>query len=222
MHRIKLLEMHVIKWTGKNIRRITHNQNIKYNASYTNNTEAGLNLKCDECNFEAENERELGWHMRRHHGWPSDEKAECMNISLASTDPRTCEICGYEAESLYFLDGHTWVVHDDSIECDFCENTFENESDLNRHKKEEHCKDPPLQPENGDDQPLHLSCQYCDNKFVLLRELMVHKKRQHEERINICWNYASGKCDFGSENCWFLHTERSETIFECNTCEKNI
>ena len=160
MHRIKLLEMHVIKWTGKNIRRITHNQNIKYNASYTNNTEAGLNLKCDECNFEAENERELGWHMRRHHGWPSDEKAECMNISLASTDPRTCEICGYEAESLYFLDGHTWVVHDDSIECDFCENTFENESDLNRHKKEEHCKDPPLQPENGEDQPLHLSCQY--------------------------------------------------------------
>ena len=61
-----------------------------------------------------------------------------------------------------------------------------------------------------------------DNKFVLLRELMVHKKRQHEERINICWNYASGKCDFGSENCWFLHTERSETIFECNTCEKTF
>ena len=138
--------MHVIKWTGKNIRRITHNQNIKYNASYTNNTEAGLNLKCDECNFEAENERELVWHMGRHHGWPTDEKAESMNISLASTDPRTCEICGYEAESLYDLDGHTWDVHDDSIECDFCEDTFENESNLNRHKKEEHFKDPPQQP----------------------------------------------------------------------------
>ena len=89
-----------------------------------------------------------------------------------------------------------------------------------RHKKEEHCNDPPLQPDNENDQPLHLSCQFCDSTFVLLRELMVHKKRQHEERINICWNYASKNCDFGSENCWFLHTERSETIFECNSCEK--
>ena len=34
-------------------------------------TEAGLNSKCDECNFEGENQRELGWHMGRIHGWPS-------------------------------------------------------------------------------------------------------------------------------------------------------
>ena len=101
-------------------------------------TEAGLNLKCDECNFEAENDRELGWHMGRHHGWPSDEKAESMNISLLSTDPRNCEICGYEAESMYVLDAHTWELHDDAVECNFCENTFENESDLLKHKKEEH------------------------------------------------------------------------------------
>ena len=34
-------------------------------------TEAGLNLKCDECNFEGENAQELGWHMEKHHGWPA-------------------------------------------------------------------------------------------------------------------------------------------------------
>ena len=133
--------------------------------------------------------------MGKNHGWPSDQKGETMDISLLSMDPRNCDKCGYEAESLYVLDGHTWEFHDDSIECEFCENTFYTERDLMKHKKEEHCKDPPLQPENADDQSLHLSCQLCDNKFVYLRELMVHKRRQHEEKINICWNYASGKCE---------------------------
>ena len=58
-------------------------------------TEAvGLDTKCDECNFEAENERELGWHKGRNHGWPSEEKGQ----------------------SLYDLDAHTWDIHDKSIE----------------------------------------------------------------------------------------------------------
>ena len=56
-------------------------------------TEGSLDLKCDECNFEGEHEREIGWHMGRHHGWPSDQKAESMNISLLSTDPGNCDKC---------------------------------------------------------------------------------------------------------------------------------
>ena len=44
-------------------------------------TEANLNLKCDECNFEAEYERELGWHMGKMHGWPSEQKGETMDIA---------------------------------------------------------------------------------------------------------------------------------------------
>ena len=101
-------------------------------------TEAGLNLKCDECNFEGENERELGWHMGRIHG--CDPKSDKMDISLLSTDPRSCEICGFESEDMYDLDAHTWDVHDDSIACNLCDNTFENKRDLNRHKQEEHTK----------------------------------------------------------------------------------
>ena len=62
-------------------------------------TEAGVHLKCDECNFEGENQRELGWHMGRIHGWHTEKKGESMDISLVSTDPRTCDECEYEAES---------------------------------------------------------------------------------------------------------------------------
>ena len=89
--------------------------------------------------------------MGRHHGWPSVEKAESMNISLLSSDPRNCEICGYEAESLYVLDGHTREVHEDAVECDFCAITYENESALIEHKKEKHSIEV-LQEENKGDQ----------------------------------------------------------------------
>ena len=45
--------------------------------------------------------------MGRNHGWPSDQKADRMDISLLSTDPRNCEKCGYKAENMYVLDAHT-------------------------------------------------------------------------------------------------------------------
>ena len=51
---------------------------------------------------------------------------------------------------------------------------------------------------------------------------MKHKKIQHEEKINICWNYPSGNCEFRSDNGWFLHKDRSETKFECNNCKKTF
>ena len=88
-----------------------------------------------------------GMHVNENHGWPeivhSDEsqnpKSDNMNISLNITDPRNCEKCGFEAEDLYQYDAHTWEVHDeDSLECKFCDEAFENKGDLMSHNKEEH------------------------------------------------------------------------------------
>ena len=70
-------------------------------------TESSIELKCDECNFEGVNERELGWHMGKNHGWPSDQKSEDMDKSIGSMDARFCEKCDYEADSMYDLDTHT-------------------------------------------------------------------------------------------------------------------
>ena len=178
-------------------------------------TEAGLNSKCEECNFEEENERELGWHMGRIHGWPSDisvdPKADQMDISLLSTDPRNCEQCDFEAEDMYDLDAHTW---DDSIACDLCDNTYENKCDLMRHIKEEHTQKGETKQKYG------LQCKFCEECFESKRELMEHSKKEHTERVSVCWKFTSGQCEYGIEKCWFNHisTERCET--KCNFCEQ--
>ena len=104
-----------------------------------------------------------------------------------------CKLCQYQAKDIYDYDGQVWS---------------------------EICTDPTVQKES--DQSQFLSCQFCDNKFALLRELMMHKKRQHGEKLNICWNYANGKCEFWDEKCWFLHMDGSENKFECTACDKTF
>ena len=78
-------------------------------------TEAGLNSKCDECNFEGKNEKELCWHMGKYHGWPGDEKTDDMDIDISceSQGVRCCVICDYEAEDMYDLEAHHWSEHED-------------------------------------------------------------------------------------------------------------
>ena len=52
---------------------------------------------------------------------------------------------------------------------------------------------------------------------------MQHKKAFHKEKVNVCWNFSAGKCDFGDELCWFIHCENSEEKrfkeIKCSTCE---
>ena len=101
--------------------------------------EAGLTLKCDECNFEGDTERELGWHMGKIHAWPSDlkddNKSESMDISTESQGVKYCAVCHCEAEDMYDLDAHTWFEHDDAGEsdhhkfCKFCDDGFEHKRD---------------------------------------------------------------------------------------------
>ena len=73
-----------------------------------------------------------------------------------------CEICGYEAESLYVLDAHTWEVHDDAVECNFCANTFENQSEFGR----ERCW---ILHKNGSKNKF--KCNSCKKSFFKQREI---------------------------------------------------
>jgi hypothetical protein len=89
-------------------------------------THTNTNLKCEECNFEAVNERELGWQMGKHHGWPSDQKTDDMDISRESQGVRYCVICDYEAEDMYNLEAHTWAEHEEVSIVDHARRTLED------------------------------------------------------------------------------------------------
>ena len=44
-----------------------------------------------------------------------------------------------------------------------------------------------------------------------------------QDKVNFCWNFSSGKCDFGDNRCWFLYSDSSENPvmrIKCNICEK--
>ena len=64
-------------------------------------TEDVPSLKCEECDFEGGRDREIGWHVGRHHG---DDKAEVMDMD--DEGDRYCKECGYNAKSMYNLDAH--------------------------------------------------------------------------------------------------------------------
>jgi hypothetical protein len=159
-------------------------------------TESNILLKCVECNFEGVSIEELKWHMSKNHSWPDTVENRNSEYDVERDKDLICQECHYQAEDIFDYDGHVWS---------------------------EICTDPTVQNQNDSDQSHSLSCQFCDEKFAILRELMLHKKRQHEDQIDLCWNYASGKCDFGDDNCWFAHhSDKNEHNFECNSCDKTF
>ena len=163
-----------------------------------------LVLKCNECNFEATSEKEIGWHMGRNHGWPNDQNMEDMDETSSSQGARYCVICDYQAEDMYDLEAHHWSEHEEVSLVDHTRRTFEGNAKV----------------EEPSVHQIVLSCEVCESKFKRLGELMKHKKDQHTEKVNICWNYVSNNCEFGDERCWFLHTNETEQKFDCTLCGK--
>ena len=153
-------------------------------------TENDFSLKCIECNFRSVSTEEWKFHMYENHGWPNIVEI-CENDRIEREPGLICKECKYKAEDIYDYDGHVWS---------------------------EICTDPTVQKKQEDD--YSISCEFCDEKFARLRELMHHKKEQHAENVKPCWNFASGKCEFGDTKCWFLHVSKSESSFECTSCDK--
>ena len=159
-------------------------------------TDNGLSLKCMECNFESDSKEELQWHMHENHGW-SNILFDGSDTAAIEREPGLiCKQCKYRAEDIYDYDGHFWS---------------------------EICTDPTVQKQTEDADSL--SCDFCDEKFRKLRKLMKQEKLHHAESIHPCWNHASGKCEYGDEECWFSHSiemEGMEQTFECNNCDETF
>ena len=159
----------------------------------------------------ANNERELGWHMGRIHGWPGDEKTDDMDISCESQGVRYCVICDYEAEDMYDLEGHHWAEHEDVDVVDHDRRSLEGKDSKNESVK---CANihQSIHPNYN-----HIDCNFCGQKFESQKLLMEHKKKVHIKKVASCWNFSAGKCEFGDDSCWFSHSKNIEH-FKCNIC----
>ena len=63
-------------------------------------------------------------------------------------------------------------------------------------------------------------------EFSTERDLMTHKQKVRTEKVSICWQFATGSCDFGEEYCWFIHCQLRQNLetvnFNCNSCDKEF
>ena len=118
----------------------------------------------------------------------------------------------------YEHDINTDMQYETDFPCEICAKWCRTEADLTHHLKRHAYESDSLSLDNGDDM---MSCNFCKRRFKTNKEVMVHKKKEHSEKVEICWNYSTGKCEFGADLCWFLHTNSSKSCeIDCNICGK--
>ena len=159
----------------------------------------------------------------------TSSSSECQTFSEDIRIP--CNSCMYNATCEEELNWHMSEEHevpsdlyfDTDFPCDICGKWCRSESDLEHHQKkhEESLKSADI-PCSKDGVTEH-ACEFCAETFQTKRIVMQHKKELHKDKVNVCWNFPSGKCVFGDNLCWFLHSETSESSkneIKCNICEK--
>ena len=154
------------------------------------------------------------------------EDTEDLDLSFG---PRYCNICGFETEDGYQLDGHLWSEHEDEDDlklfvCQYCDQSFSNLKNLMTHKKSnhlenvsicshfsngacpydetcwfQHVKDP-----KETSTELCIVCNICKKNFKSISDLMIHRKNEHEENIKMCRHFKQGNCTCNIK-CWFSH-----------------
>ena len=201
-------------------------------------TETGLLLKCNECNFEGMNTRELSWHMSQNHGWPEEQKSVDLD---SSQGVRYCIKCNHEAEDMYQLDMHMWTEHDEDAEsnftCNICDEVFDEIGELMHHKKDDHIDKVSicwqfaagncsfgnekcwfLHEAESDSSPQYI-CNICERKFSTQSSFLSHKKKNHEHLVPKCTKESNGSCKYSNKKCWFRH---ADTIKENMKINENI
>ena len=141
-----------------------------------------------------------------------------------------CNVCIYVATCEEELNWHMGYEHDLSEDsyfdkdfyCEICSRWFDAESDMKKHMEEHQMAQQKAMTKDND----KLYCNFCECEFFTKRELMTHKKKVHTEKVAICWQFASGSCDFGEEYCWFSHCQSRQNLetvmFKCNSCDNKF
>ena len=154
-------------------------------------------MRCNECEYPAEDIYDLGEHMHEYHA---------LNESCEQTI--VCHYCSKNFQTKGALMIHRKKSHKEKVR-------------VCRYFSEGNCL---LGDEtcwyNHSETEIALTefkCSICDKVFKIRSDFMHHRKQQHTKNVPLCLDSVNGACRFGRENCWFHHNE-----MEKNTRNENI
>ena len=142
-------------------------------------------MRCNECEYPAEDIIDLGEHMYEFH-----TENPFYNIS--------CYYCGDDFKAKNDLMKHRKIDHEEKV--NLCNLFLEGicvfgEECWHSHKNETSKSLP------------EYWCRICAKVFKVRFDFMKHRKEKHIEMIPICRDADNGTCQFGKENCWFNHND---------------
>ena len=148
-------------------------------------------LKCDECQYPADDLCELGEHMIMTHKFEDSKEAVY------------CDFCGMKLETKKDLMIHRKAIHEERVNIcsyflkDKC--AFDAKTCWYIHKN--------VDQTSGYLQIKEFNCGLCDENFNTRSQFMNHKKNQHLNHVSICKEYERNyTCRFENK-CWFKHVK---------------
>ena len=206
----------------------------KMNNMTTNPNNTVKEYACNICSFKSTDNEVLKTHRLSHHTDSEVNLAcnicdrKCVDANSLTEHKRVhvkkhkCTHCLFKADCSDELEDHTRRRHSKVYECDWCDFETHIKSDISDHEKKDHN----IQKARK----IH-SCQTCENVFRSASELQKHMEVEHgpeqsrsgfrkqftyeEKRRNgFCrfWNHAA--CNFGDQNCKFMHEEAPHCKFQ--------
>ena len=158
-------------------------------------------IRCEECEFPAENIHDLVYHMHEFH-------------PLESESDIKCHYCGENFQTKRDLMSHRKTTHIEKVKlcsyfgegkCNFGDECWYNHS---------------ISGSNNDN--TELKCRICDKMFVNRNDFMHHRKKEHTKNVPFCKNALKGSCHFGVKNCWFNHNENDISNINENGSGENL
>ena len=153
-------------------------------------TEAQEIMRCNECEYPAEDIYDLGEHMYEVHVLDSYDGSI------------TCYYCGENFATKQKLMMHRKEAHIEKVKpcrffsngkCDIGDEKCWFAHDISQSKQEQVVAE--------------FECNICGEHFKTRFDFMLHRKKLHTQMVPLCKNANSETCHFGAGKCWFIHSE---------------
>ena len=171
-------------------------------------------MRCEDCDYPAQDICDLGAHIFQFHvSKDLEEPTKCVhdfnNHTHSSDDMESeenslcyCRFCDKSFETLAEVMKHNKLTHTNNVQ--HCSNFLENiclygDNCWFLHIESERISEPSFK------------CKFCEKKFKTNNSLREHTKTSHIQLVAKCKN--ENECKFDPRKCWFVHKQDIEMAY---------